>query len=913
MNALVSVKGSGPGIPFWGSWSIRTRLMLLVLLSVLPALAIIFHTGLSQQQNDIDNARKNVLLTVENLAKYQDTVTLGIKQMLMTIAQYPSVQQGDVTASNQLFSRLHQHAPGNCQFIFARPDGMAYAEGAEGPFSIADRGYFQQVVTSRRFVAGEYVVSRANSAPVLPYAFPVINDAERFSGVIVATVDLMQYQDLLQRMGFPEGSVVGIEDRNGLRLCRFPILTGMINEGLGQPLPEKIRRHISGSQEGTYTEEGVDGIRRIYGYIQLRLPDDGEFYLSIRVGIPERSAFGAAVRRLKTNLILFGAACTMALAAAWFLGNLTLVDPITHLARVSQQLGIGNLKARSRLSHTKGGEIGLLARSLDIMAANQEQRENERLDSLRAIGDLSRRNKLILDAAGEGIVGLDSQGLVIFINPAAAAMTGYAADELLGQDLHLKIHHSLPDGSHYPLSACPMHRTLRQGVACRIRDEVLWRKDGTNFPCAYSSTSIVNDGKIAGVVIIFRDISERVRAENLLRRSEEHFRLLIENISDVIIVLDIRGTVRYASPSLERVFGYQIRDLTDKSGCDLVHPDDLFHVIDEFGRSLVMPGFCFTVEMRCRHKEGTWRFVETVGKSFYDRKGRLSLVLNSHDITEKKRAEEEREKIEAQFRQAQKMESVGRLAGGVAHDFNNMLSVIIGHADMALSRLLPVDPIHHNIEEILNASLRSADLTRQLLAFARKQTIAPKIVDLNHNVAEILKMLQRLIGSRIDIAWLPGEGLWPVKIDPTQLDQILVNLTVNARDAIHGKGSITIATANVVVGENVRQISANLSPGAFVLLTVTDTGEGMSEETLRHIFEPFFTTKEQGKGTGLGLSTVYGAVKQNNGLIEVESAPGRGTTFKIYLPRTYSLAGAEPNQEKQVLISRGTELNSVPG
>lgn len=901
---VISGEGSEQTIPFWGSWSIRTRLMLLALLSVLPALAIILHTGLTQQQSDIDNARKNVLLTVENLAKHQDTVTLGIKQMLITIAHYPSVQRGDVTVSNQLFSRLRQHAPGNCQLIFAREDGMAYGEGAEEPFSIADRGYFQQVVSTRRFVAGEYVVSRSSAVPVLPYAFPVINDAERLAGVIVATVDLTQYQDLLHRMGFPEGSVVGIEDRNGLRLCRFPKLTGMANEGIGQPLPEKIRRHISGSQEkGTYTEDGVDGVRRIYGYIQLRLPDDGEFYLSIRVGIPERSALVSATRRLKTNLVLFSAACSLALAAAWFLGNLTLVDPITHLARVSQQLGIGNLQARSRLSHTKGGEIGLLARSLDIMAANQEQRENERVGSLKAIGDLSRRNKLILDAAGEGIVGLDAQGLVIFVNPAAATMTGYAADELLGQDLHLKIHHSLPDGTHYPLYACPMHRTLHQGAACRIRDEVLWRKDGTNFPCAYSSTPIVNDGKIAGAVIIFRDISERVQAENLLRQSEEHFRLLIENISDVIIVLDHRGTVRYASPSLERVLGYNISELRARNGCELVHRDDVFDVVDEFGRSLVMPGFCFTVEMRCRHKDGTWRIVETVGKSFYDRQGRLSLVLNSHDITEKKRAEEEREKIEAQFRQAQKMESVGRLAGGVAHDFNNMLSVIIGHADMALSRLSPVDPIHHNIKEILDASLRSADLTKQLLAFARKQTIAPKIVDLNDNVAEILKMLQRLIGSRIDIAWLPGEGLWPVKIDPTQLDQILVNLTVNARDAIHGKGAITIATGNVVLGENVRQTSANLSPGAFVLLTVADTGEGMNQETLRHIFEPFFTTKEQGKGTGLGLSTVYGAVKQNNGLIEVESTPGRGSTFKIYLPRTYSLAGDKPNKEKQPLLA----------
>lgn len=894
MKLLRLDKRAEEGAPFWGAWSIRTRLMLLVLLSVLPALAIILHTGLAQQRSDIDSARRNLLLTVENLAEYQGTVTFGIRQMLMTIAHYPSLQQGDIEATDRLFSSLQQHSPVNSQLLFARPDGMVSSGGRATPYSIADRSYFQEVVATRRLVAGGYVLSRPGSVPVLPYAFPVMGEHDQLSGVLVATVNLSHYQDLLQRMGFPEGSVVGIEDRNGLRLCRFPKLEGLANEGVGQVLPEKIRRRISGPEvKGTYTEEGIDGVRRIYGFVQLRLPEEEDAYLYIRVGIPERSALVTASRRLRTNLLLFSAACSMALLAAWFLGNLTLVDPITQLARVSQQLGLGNLKARSRLSHTKGGEIGLLARSLDLMAANQEQREIERENTLQAISDLSRQNKLILDAAGEGIVGLDARGLVMFINPAAAAMTGFREEELLWQDLHLMVHHCYQDGSHYPPCDCPMHRTLRWGVCCRVRNEVLWRKDGTSFPCAYSSTPIMNGGRIAGAVIIFRDISERVRAENLLRRSEEHFRLLIENISDVIIVLDSRGVIRYASPSLEKVLGHRLPDLRDRRGCRMVHEDDYYGVVDEFGRSLVLPGHSFSIEMRCRHSDGTWRTFEAIGKSFYDGKGRLSLVLNLHDVTARRQAEDERAKMEAQFRQAQKMEAVGRLAGGIAHDFNNMLAVIIGHSDIALCRLSPDDPAHHHMQEILNAALRSSELIKQLLAFARKQPIAPRIVDLNDNIARLIAMLERLIGSWIEIAWQPGEGLWPVKIDPTQLDQILVNLVVNARDAIGARGTITIATRNVVLDENVRQISAALSPGAFVLLTVADTGEGMDEETLRHIFEPFFTTKELGKGTGLGLSMVYGAVRQNKGMVDVESMVGEGTIFRIYLPRTYSLIEAK--------------------
>ncbi len=232
------------------------------------------------------------------------------------------------------------------------------------------------------------------------------------------------------------------------------------------------------------------------------------------------------------------------------------------------------------------------------------------------------------------------------------------------------------------------------------------------------------------------------------------------------------------------------------------------------------------------------------------------------------------------------MESVGRLAGGVAHDFNNMLSIIIGHAEMILDEIQPGDAFHHDVMEMKTAAERSADLTRQLLAFARKQTISPRILDLNETASGILKMLRRLIGEDINLSWIPGLDVWPVKIDPSQIDQVLANLAINARDAIGGVGIMTIETANVVFDETYCQTHKGFKPGSYVLLAVSDTGTGMDKETLDRIFEPFFTTKELGKGTGLGLATVYGIVKQNNGFINVYSEPDQGTTFKIYLPRT---------------------------
>jgi nitrogen-specific signal transduction histidine kinase/CheY-like chemotaxis protein len=279
----------------------------------------------------------------------------------------------------------------------------------------------------------------------------------------------------------------------------------------------------------------------------------------------------------------------------------------------------------------------------------------------------------------------------------------------------------------------------------------------------------------------------------------------------------------------------------------------------------------------------------------------------ARDITERKQMEEEREKLQNQLTQAQKMETVGRLAGGVAHDFNNMLNVILGYSAMLQSEIEHDKPYVAYINEIQNAAKRSADLTRQLLAFARKQTVAPKVLDINDTIAGMLKMIQRLIGEDIELAWKPGKDPWPVKVDPSQIDQILANLCVNARDAIAGVGKVIIETDNAAFDEAYCSIHTGFLPGEYVLFAVSDNGRGMDAETLSHIFEPFFTTKETGKGTGLGLATVYGVVKQNNGFVNVYSEPGFGTTFKIYLPRHADRALQKTEELRPKTSARGSE------
>jgi two-component system, cell cycle sensor histidine kinase and response regulator CckA len=307
-------------------------------------------------------------------------------------------------------------------------------------------------------------------------------------------------------------------------------------------------------------------------------------------------------------------------------------------------------------------------------------------------------------------------------------------------------------------------------------------------------------------------------------------------------------------------------------------------------------------EYRLVRKDGKILYVQALVAVRY-RQGKPAEIFGTiQDISE-------RRKLEEQLRQAQKMESVGRLAGGVAHDFNNMLSVILGYTEMALAKTAPDHPLRENLKGIYQAALRSAEITQQLLAFARRQTIMPIVLDLNTCVESLLNMLRRLIGENITLAWLPGPGLWPVRMDPSQLNQILANLVVNARDAIGDIGQISIETVNVCFDEADGAAHPGIEPGAYALLMVSDDGHGMAKAVLDHLFEPFFTTKKMGKGTGLGLATVYGIVQQNEGAINVYSEPDRGTTFKIYLPRhAGQAASASPPEAEEIPRSRGETL-----
>jgi PAS domain S-box-containing protein len=360
------------------------------------------------------------------------------------------------------------------------------------------------------------------------------------------------------------------------------------------------------------------------------------------------------------------------------------------------------------------------------------------------------------------------------------------------------------------------------------------------------------------------------------------------------------------------MFGYEDHEIENRaeSWQKLIFAEDLAGVYEKFNQHTESKGeIPFYNEVRYHHKNGSTVWVICTGKVIeWDDDGKAKRMIGCHiDITKRKQAEEEREKMQAQLTQAQKMESVGRLAGGVAHDFNNMLGVILGHTELALLEADENHELHDDLKEIQKAAKRSADITKQLLAFARKQTISPRQLDLNDTVESMLNMLRRLIGEDIDLVWQPTAHLWPVKMDPSQIDQILANLCVNARDAIGGVGKLTIETGKKSFDEEYCSKHPVFIPGDFVLLAVSDNGCGMNKEVLDNLFEPFFTTKDVGKGTGLGLATIFGIVKQNNGFINVYSEPGQGSTFKIYLPRIFTDEDTDQVVPEKKAAAGGTE------
>jgi PAS domain S-box-containing protein len=509
--------------------------------------------------------------------------------------------------------------------------------------------------------------------------------------------------------------------------------------------------------------------------------------------------------------------------------------------------------------------------------------------------------RAVMDGTSDAVYVKDRQGRYLLINPAALRFMGKAAADVIGRD----------DTCAFPSQEA---RTVMEGdqivmASAEPRTYEEHVTSGSGQPLVFLSTKgALRDarGRAIGLFGIARDITQRKQVERALRTSEDKFSKAFKACPEAITIASMDdGKYVEVNDIFLEVTGFRRDQVVGHTSAELqVWVDDTER--QRFLAALRKHGCLRGFEARYRMRSGEVRDF-LISSEMIELDGTQCSFNFLLDVTERRRAEAEKARVDAQLQQAQKMESVGRLAGGVAHDFNNTLGAILGHVEMALDGVDPALPIHADLEEIRKVTHRSADLTRQLLAFARKQTVAPKVLDLNQTVAGTLKMLKRLLREDIDLTLSMGKGLWLVKADPSQVDQILANLCVNARDAISGVGRLSIETENRGLDRDYCAAHPGAVPGEYVGLTVADTGCGMDKETQTHIFEPFFTTKGLGRGTGLGLATVYGAVKQNGGFIDFHSELGQGTTFSIYLPRHVGEAAPGQTEAPGAMTGQGQE------
>ena len=437
-------------------------------------------------------------------------------------------------------------------------------------------------------------------------------------------------------------------------------------------------------------------------------------------------------------------------------------------------------------------------------------------------------------------------------------------------------------------------RTLNT-FSCELR--VILPEKGLGWRWSQAHPERTEDGGTLwhGIII---DITERKQAEQALREQEERLRAIFESTQDAIFLKDKDLRYTHCNTAMEGMFGRDCESIIGHIDADLFQTDNAEEIAAADRQVLEGHPYRGTLTLIIK---GEKRIIDISKAPVFDSAGNVAGLCGvSRDITEEV-------ELRDQMSQVQKIESVGRLAGGVAHDFNNMLGVILGHTELALLKADESHELHDDLKEIQKAAKRSADITRQLLAFARKQTISLRQLDLNDTVESMLNMLSRLIGEDIDLVWQPAAQIWPVKMDPSQIDQILANLCINARDAIAGVGKLTIETGIKSFDDEYCKQHAGFIPGDYVMLAVSDNGCGMDKDTLANLFEPFFTTKEVGKGTGLGLATVYGIVKQNNGFINVYSEPGHGSTFRIYLSRFFTDEDTDKVTPEKKATAGGTE------
>ncbi|MBL0938226.1 MAG: PAS domain S-box protein [Gemmatimonadaceae bacterium] len=854
-----------------------------------------------QARLEVEGVARIVGSRVEDFVREQQTI---LSLVASTVGADTAVPAGEL---DQLLRRIDDRLPEYIRYVGVyRPDGSnvahayPYAPGEVRP-SVGDRAYFRNAIATRRFAVGEPVVSRITGRRVVGSALPVVSASGEIVRLVTVSSELDHLLEMLAVPQFPGDAVVAVLDTLGFIVTRSLDPERWVGRDLSA---DSSVQQILRERRGSGQFFGIDSIHRFGAY----LPAAGTPWL-IFVATPTALLAGVERDVLLRSSLLAGFVLTAALLLAAYMAR-GLGRPIGRLIVDARALGRG--EAGRRADVNASGPLRPLARAFNRMADDLTER-TQSLERMEA-----RYRYLFERNPGAMWVYDDTSLAILAVNSTAVTRYGWTHEEFLSMTIV-----DIRPPEDVPL----MHMSRLQSEEQRVHvDEPFrhLRKDGSIMLVSVTAIPIEFDGKAARLVLA-DDVTQRVTAERALRVSEEQYRMVTDGIPLLIGDVSATGTLNFVNRAFTAFFGREREALIGMSFADLFPPDA--RTILQSRTRTIADGSAIVFETtllradgkeaRCMvslvHRTAT-PTKATVGATAGAAAGQpvsSRVVASGHFVVISDVSE--RAELETQLRHSQKLDAVGQLAGGVAHDFNNLLTVILSHATFAREEVASRPelrrigaPLTESLTEITSAGERAATLTRQLLAFSRRQPLASRVIDLNAVTLGVDRMLRRLLGEHIEMVTLLAPGIGAAEADPGQIEQILVNLAVNARDAMPRGGRLTIETANVTLDEAYAATRADVTPGEYVMLAVSDNGVGMSSEVLDHVFEPFFTTKPAGQGTGLGLAVCYGIAKQHGGHLAGYSELGQGATFRLYLPRVArSVDSVLPKAD--VPTSRGTE------
>lgn len=867
--------------------SLRVRFLLLLVLIIIPIAALVVYSGLENKKRDIQYSFQEAQWIARAIGRQQENLIETSKRLLISLSLSDVVQNIKQPECNIKLRKEAEAQKLYYNIAIADLSAHLVASAYDPPSAqiyTGDRLYYKRVLENPEFQIGEQVCSRTTGKRSIHFAYPIKKDGI-LTHVLLAAYDLDTLGKLPEEAAMPPDGVLEVCDRNGILLQRIPRLKNMENIPLQNDVWEKM--HSFKEADGVFMSHSSDGTKWLNAFHRLDITNyKGDIY--IKVSIPESSVAAKAENTLQKEIIILSIIALLALIFVWALAQKFFLNGISLLKQAARNIAAGDLSARAFLSGS-AGEMADLAADFNSMGDSLLSKDRHRKNLESKLSESEERFRTLV--ANMPVVAYrcknDEHWTMDYMSDFIWKISGYPASDFIQNNVRSFQSIINPSDRTYVKTIIGNALSKQQSFTIEYRIKA---SDGTIRWISEKGQGIYDEnGNLKWIDGVLVDCTDAKIAEKVLQDSENRYRTLFEHSRDAVMILEPPDWIFISSnPAACRIFNAESAAELMKTPAQLspeTQPNGAHSITfsSEIINEVMEKGY-ISFEWYYKRLDGQI-FPASIELAKYIMQDKVFLQSTIVDLTNKKRAEEEKFRLEEELRQSQKMESIGRLAGGIAHDFNNLLLPIMGFTELAMLEMPKDAPNYELLREIQNASKRARELTRQLLAFSRKQVLNLKVNDLSAIVASFEKLLRRTIRENITITLdCPPEHM--INADEGQIEQILMNLCLNAQDAMPNGGTISIENRKILIDKEDRGFKQDMPPGKYIMIAITDSGHGIDSNTMEHLFEPFYTTKAAGKGTGLGLATVYGIVKQHKSFIHVYSEKDMGSTFKIFFPES---------------------------